>query len=177
MKLTAVDNQLNVFAVDNFYPSDLLVECMKHTHLLTEYKKEDWQAEYARRRLAVEGGSIYDKMHRYVQSQLGAIENTINQPLLSCDTGFWLDEPGFTMSTHLDNQGVFVSMQIYLTENDLTMPTVFYNKDNSIRFTPTYKVNHGYIMINGPEQFHGCPFVVPPDTFRLSSYTWFYKKV
>jgi len=177
MVITPVDHLSNVFAVENFYPNDIIQECVDHDHLSNEYKKEEWQIEYPRRRLTAELGSIYNKMHKYTQSQLSVIENAINKPLLSCDTGFWLDEPGFSMSKHLDNEGVFVSMQIYLTEHDPAMSTVFYNTDGSIRFTPTYKINYGYIMINGPEQYHGCPFVVPPATYRLSSYTWFYKKI
>jgi hypothetical protein len=112
----------------------------------------------------------------FVQSQLKIIEQQIQHEFLACDTGFWLDLPGFSMDTHLDNDGVYAAMQIYLTENTKSMPTVFYNNDGTVRFIPKYQVNSGYLMLNNSNQWHAMPYTVPDDEYRLTSYTWFYKK-
>jgi hypothetical protein len=51
--------------------------------------------------------------------------------------------------------------------------TVFYNQDQTVRYTFPYKVNTGYIMLNGPDQYHGVPTTLAEGELRLSSYTYF----
>lgn len=175
MTIEPVDEYNDLFVVQNFYPEDLLERFLAADHSTQPYKKEDWQDNFPRRRL-VHLDPIYDEMDAYVNSQLSKISSIINKELMACDTGFWLDEAGFRMTPHVDNAGVQVAMQIYLNENDITLGTVFYDNTLSVRYRPLYKVNCGYLMINNPKQLHGMMNPVPDDTYRISSYTWFWLK-
>lgn len=175
MIIEPVDNNLDLFLVKDFYPEDLLEEFSKSDHTAIDWNKESWQEQYPRRRLKNIG--IYKKIDEYVKTQQQLISQKIKLEFLSCDTGFWLDEPGFSISPHLDNEGVYASMQIFLNINKLSLGTVFYNNDNSIRYAAPYILNTGYIMINGTDQWHGMEVSVPENTYRICSYTWFYPKV
>lgn len=177
MNITQVDNTPNLFQVDSIYPQELLAEFAAMDHLQTDWRTEDWQAEYPRRRLICSPDSIYAQLENCVRAHLRCISKSIGLHMAACDTGFWLDLPGFSMAPHLDNLGVSSSMQIYLKVDDSALGTVFYNPDGSIRYESPYTANTGYIMINGPQQMHGMNNPVPADSCRISSYTWFYPKV
>lgn len=176
MIITPVDEQRNLFKIENVYPTELLDKFLNTDHLLTPYTKEEMQAQWPRRRLMNETEEIYMEMDSFVKQQLSDIANSIGVELMACDTGFWLDEAGFCMNKHLDNDGVQVSMQVYLNDNIPELGTVFYNADGSIRHKLVYLVNTGYIMINGPEQQHSMLTKVPVDSYRISSYSWLYPK-
>jgi hypothetical protein len=175
MKITAVDTQKNLFVVEDFYPAELLDRFLATDHLLTAHKKEAMQNDWPRRRLVKEPDSIYELFDNYVKSRTEEIGKIIGISLMGSDTGFWLDEPGFCMNSHVDI--VQVAMQVYLNHNDPLLGTVFYNPDCSVRHKPNYKINTGYIMINNPNQFHGMGVPVPKDTYRISSYSWLHPKV
>jgi hypothetical protein len=176
MTITPVDTQRNLFKVADMYPQELLTKFLTTDHLATPYRKEQLQDNWPRRRLMNETEEIYMELDAYVKQQLSDIEQAIGVELMACDTGFWLDEAGFCMEKHLDNEGVRVSMQVYLNENLLDLGTAFHNPDGSIRYKPEYIINTGYIMINGPEQYHSMTTRVPDDSYRISSYTWLYPK-
>ena len=177
MKITAVDQQKDLFIVEDFYPAELLDRFLATDHLLTAHKKEAMQNDWSRRRLVKEPDSIYELFDNYVKSITEELGKIIGVDLMASDTGFWLDEPGFCMNSHLDNENVQVSMQVYLNHNDVSLGTVFYNPDCSVRYKSNYTPNTGYIMINNPNQFHGMGVPVPKDTYRISSYSWLYPKV
>jgi hypothetical protein len=177
MNITAVDNIVNLFRVDSIYPQELLAEFAAIDHLQTDWRKEDWQAKYPRRRLIYAPDSIYAQLELCIRAHLPLISKNIGLDITACDTGFWLDLPGFSMTSHLDNLGVSSSMQIYLNVNDSVLGTVFYNPDGSIRYQSPYTENTGYIMINGPQQMHGMSNPVPTNSYRISSYTWLCPKV
>jgi hypothetical protein len=177
MNITAVDSTADLFRVDSIYPLELLAEFAATDHLQTEWKKEDWQDQYPRRRLIYGPDSVYAQLENCVRAHLHSISTIVGIDIVACDTGFWLDLPGFCMSPHLDNSGVSASMQVYLNINESSLGTVFYNLDGSIRYQSPYAENTGYIMINGPQQTHGMDNPVPDSSYRISSYTWFYPKV
>ena len=177
MNITAVDRTPDLFQVDSIYSQELLAEFADTDHLQSDWRKEDWQDEYPRRRLIYASDSIYAHLENCVKAHLQSISKIIGIDIAACDTGFWLDLPGFCMSPHLDNDGVSASMQVYLNVNESSLGTAFYNADKSVRYQSPYTVNTGYIMINGPQQTHGMGNPVPNDSYRISSYTWFYPKV
>jgi hypothetical protein len=176
MIIEPVDDTNDLFVVQDFYPEELLGRFLATDHLVQPYKKEDWQDNWPRRRIVHALDPIYDDMESYTRTQISNISEIINQTLMWSDTGFWLDEAGFSMLPHVDNASVQVAMQIYLNENDITLGTVFYDNTLSVRYRPLYKVNCGYLMINNPKQLHGMMNTVPNDSYRISSYTWFYPK-
>lgn len=177
MKITPIDELKNLFLVEDFYSPELLDRFLVLDHLAVSHTKVDWQDMYPRRNLQIDPGTIYEEMNQYVWDQLPSISKEIEIPLDSCSTAFWLDEEGFCMTPHLDNPGVDISMQLYIADNDSDLGTTFYNPDNTIRYQPAYRLNCGYIMINGPYQHHGLSKPVPKGSYRLSSYSWLNRKV
>lgn len=177
MNIIAVDNSANLFRVESLYPQDLLDKFAMVDHLQTDWQKQGWQEEYPRRRLIYSADSIYAQLENCVKAHLQTIAKIIGMDIMACDTGFWLDLPGFSMTPHLDNEGVKASMQVYLNINESSLGTVFYHADRSIRYQSPYVKNTGYVMINGPQQTHGMGYPVPDDSYRISSYTWFHPKV
>ena len=177
MTITPVDDKLDLFSVVDLYSETVLDSLNNTNHLNSDWCYEGQQEEWLRRRIINQPGSIYEEIDLFIKNKLPEIEQITNTSILSCDTLFWLDKPGFTTKTHLDNDGVFIALQIYLTEHpEINMATEFYNEDCTLRFKPKYRINHGYLMINTPNQYHGMMIPVPDNTYRLSSYTWFYKK-
>ena len=177
MTLIPVDDKKDLFSVVDLYPESILDRLKQIVHLQSDWSRMDWQEDWNRRKVKTRPGSIYEEIDLFVKSKLPEIEHITNTSILSCDTAFWLDEPGFTTRSHLDNDGVFIAMQVYLTEHPgVDMATEFYNENCTVRFKPKYQINHGYLMINNQNQYHGMLTPVPDSTYRLSSYTWFYKK-
>lgn len=174
MNITPVDNRADLFYVEEVYPLTLLDKLTKQYAASVPWRREDMQAEWLRRRL--DNTELVNEFDAYIKTCSSQIEQATGFPILSCDTGFWLDEPGFIVDKHLDNNAVSASMQIYMWDNDLLPGTAFYS-DNSVRKEFAYKQNTGYLMINGANQWHGMTAKVPPDNYRLCSYTWFYPKV
>lgn len=176
MKITAVDNKHDLFCVENLYPDNLLEIFLNLDHLSVPWNKEVIQHEYPRRRLIIEAGSVYEKMNLHINSIIQILSDITKQNFIHADTGYWLDQSGFSMEPHVDNAGVFASMQIFLNNNASNLGTTFYNLDKTVRFRPEYKINTGYIMINNEAQIHGMVNPVPEMSYRISSYTWFYPK-
>ena len=177
MKIDSIDSQNNLFKIENVYSPELIEKIKTLDHLSSSWKKEDWQEEYNRRKIIYAADSIYSKLNQQNKSNLDKISKSIKVQLAGCDTAFWLDLPGFSMQRHLDNPGVYVSMQVYLSESLSQLGTVFYHNNGFIRYAAPYKVNTGYIMINGPDQIHGMETEIVSPEYRLSSYTWFYPLV
>jgi hypothetical protein len=174
MNITPVDHNTNLFYIENLYPQELLDKLNESYILSLPWKKEDMQSDWLRRRLL--SNETLEEADQYVKQRVNEIEQAINFKILSCDTGFWLDETGFTVNRHLDNSGVAASMQVYMWNNPALPGTTFYQGDN-IRKEFKYKQNTGYVMINGANQWHGMTAKVPRNNCRLCSYTWFYPKV
>ena len=175
MIITATDNQQNLFSIDNFYPEDLLRELGELDLLSIPWSREVWQSEYDRRRLGAH--PTLAKFDQYVKQNLQKINEITGINSVECDTGFWLDGPGFTMNRHIDNSNVYATMQIYVLDSITCPGTKFTHADNSLRITFPYQRNRGYLMLNDIEQYHEVAGIVPNNTYRLCSYTWFYPKV
>ena len=174
MTITPVDSELNLFLIEDIYPEFLLNKMPVDVALYADWRREDMQSDWQRRRL--NDSELTKEFDSYVKTLITEIQQATGYSACACDTGFWLDEPGFTVDRHLDNSAVTASMQIYLWDNPLLPGTAFYH-NNEIRKEFAYKKNSGYFMINGPDQYHGMTTTVPPGQYRLCSYTWFYPKV
>ena len=176
MIITPVDNRKDLFLVEQIFPQDLLdrINQLNFTDLNTEFMEmqEDWPC---RRRVLYDEDSLFAIIHRQVKKQVVTISQIIEQPISDCDTGFWLDTEGFTTNLHLDNEQVYIAMQVYLTEAESALGTEFYHQDDSVRFSTPYRQNFGYLMVNNNDQMHGMLNPVPVGHNRLSSYTWFYR--
>ena len=174
MIITPVDHHKNLFYVEQVYPKHLLDKMTAEYALSATWRREDMQSGWLRRRL--NDSPLIAEFDQHIKSCAAQIDQATGFAILSCDTGFWLDEPGFTVDQHLDNDAVSASMQIYIWDDAALPGTAFYVEDQ-IRREFKYVQNTGYLMINGPGQYHGMTATVPDGHNRLCSYTWFYPKV
>ena len=202
MIIKSIDDKFELFSVSDVFSEFLLEKFKEADHINSPWKKEQGQLDWPRRLLTDEYELVYVAMDLYIKEQVPYIEEITKTPILSCDTTFWLDEPGFFTYPHLDNENIFMSMQVYLSDhpgidmatefynvdetnwakfNEQTHPDIdqardYYNTDSCMRFKPEYKINSGYLLINNPRLYHGMLTPVPANNYRLSSYTRFYKK-
>jgi hypothetical protein len=188
MIITPIDDQNNLFAVENVYSAELIAEIQTLDLMLYPYKNPG--ASRGRRRNLVFGSQdILHQLNVETTANLEKISEAIGILIGDSDAHVWLDYDQFKMGVHLDHpgvDGVDVVMQVYLIPNISTIGTKFYyNLDRHMRWTPDlnnlrhdfpYIINTGYIMINAPEQFHGIPYSVPKDTLRCSSYTYLFRQ-
>jgi len=170
MIITAVDDNKDLFLVENIFPEDFLLELNSLDYKSWPGHKESWQEQYNRLRLA--NNNTLQKFDLFIKNNLETINHATGIDAAGCDTGFWLDGPNFTMTSHIDNSDVYATMQIYLIDTDQCPGTYFTN-----RYLFKYKKNTGYIMINTPTQYHEVEYPVPSGKHRLCSYTWFYPKI
>jgi len=177
MNIIAIDARSDLFSVSNIYPKHLLKKVEKIDFKSLDLQQEEMQSDWpSRYRVIVDSVPVFLELDLFIKSKLEYIANITDTELMACDTGFWLDTEGFVTNAHLDNHRVYMAMQVYLTEHSVHMGTEFYNSDNSIRYKAEYAKNSGYLMVNNGNQLHSMLTPVPPKHYRLSSYTWFFKK-
>ena len=193
MIITPIDDQNNLFAVENVYSAELIAE-IQTLDLMLYPNKNAGEQDKRRRNLVFGSRDILHQLNVETTANLEKISEAIGILIGGNDAHVWLDHDQFKMGIHLDNPGVDVVMQVYLIPNISTIGTKFYynlgasgndNLDRHMRWNPDlnnlrhdfpYIVNTGYIMINAPEQFHGIPYSVPKDTLRCSSYTYLFRQ-
>ena len=175
MIITPVDEQHNLFLIEDVYPQDLLDQIAQEDFMSYEWELQEGQLDWPRRKLLPEKNNILNKLDEHLNIYRYDIAEALDVhfPEYDCWSSFWLDLPTFTCATHLDGD-LPIAMQIYLLDSaGSEHGTVFYNADKTVRYTFPYKVNTGYIMFNGPTQYHGVPTTLNKGETRLSSYTYF----
>lgn len=171
MKVTAIDDQNNLFLVEDFYPLEVIDQINQMDFFKYDYEPVLVHGQYTRRNLKIDDflrilSKLSDNAIFEVVKQSG-----INLHLTGC--GFWLDTEGYWMDKHIDSiDHVSAGMQIYIRDSVDDLGTCFYNTDNSVRYQFPYKANTGYFMINTKEQIHAMPYVVSKGISRLSVYHW-----
>ena len=183
MIITPIDDQNNLFAVENVYSAELIAE-IQTLDLMLYPNKIAGEQDGRRRKLVFGSRDILHQLNVETTANLEKISEAIGILIGGNDAHVWLDHDQFKMDIHLDNPGVDVVMQVYLIPNISTIGTKFYYSNdpdlepdlNKIRHDFPYIVNTGYIMINAPEQFHGIPYSMPKDTLRCSSYTYLFRQ-
>jgi len=175
MIITPVDDKNNLYLIEDVFPDDLLNKINQEDFMSYEWQFQEGQFDWPRRQLIVKPWNILVEVDNHLNKFRQYIADSLNVhfPEYDCWSAFWLDLPTFTCPTHLDGD-LPIAMQVYLLEKaGSEHGTVFYNSDDSIRYTFPYKVNTGYIMLNGPGQFHGVPTTLNDGELRMSSYTYF----
>lgn len=182
MKITAVDDQFNLFLVEQVLPEDLLGLVKKEEFQLYPWMPQEMQLDFKRRQIIFDDTSILTKVDAEYNTCLSIIEEhlNINFHESRCWSSFWLDYQGFSCPVHLDGaeRGFKpkLAMQLYLSDDpQAKLGTVFYHdaQGKHTRYSFPYRANTGYIMVNGPTQWHGMLNPIPSEHWRLSSYTYF----
>jgi hypothetical protein len=187
MQITAVDDENNLFWVQDIIPEDLVEQIMHTPWMDLPFVRQQGKGFLQRRKIDDSKIPWTGQWDQHCQHIWPIITKKLNIPIhpymSSCDypgTAWWVDEPGFTCALHTDGE-MPGAMQLFWIGSQSDLGTAFYNyKDsNSLRHQFLMQANSGYIMINQPDpqgfrrlQWHGMLSPVPANTFRLTSYTW-----
>ena len=82
-----------------------------------------------------------------------ALENRFNTELRFSSADLWIDNAGYKLIPHTDDDRIKLSLQIYLSDNN--EGTSLYHNDGTIRYTFPFKFNSGYALYNGVYSTHG----------------------
>jgi len=184
MIIEPVDNIPDLFRVENVLPDELIERINQLPWLDHPWEEQDMQADWKRRKLLPYVGSPLSEVDTYFNSRFLTYVESVTKVVFEYKkawSSFWLDYEGFSCSIHEDGAereyNPLMAMQIYLTDSDYELGTVFYNdaQGTKIRYAFPYKRNTGYLMLNHPGHWHGMLNEVPAGHLRLSSYTYFGK--
>ena len=178
MKITPLNEFNTLFSVEDLYPRELIAECQQQD--IDNFRWEPLgdgvytQVDTPRRMLISESPNVFSKLNDYVRTLIPEIQALTDKSITTADTRVWADYPGYNISRHLDNDGVYITLQVYLNDGDDELGTYFSNSmEGTYQHSIPYRSNFGYIMVNTDYNFHGMIKPVPKDFIRLSSYTWF----
>ena len=82
-----------------------------------------------------------------------ALENKFNTQLQFSSADLWIDNAGYKLIPHTDDERIKLHIQIYLSDNN--EGTSLYDKQGNIQYTFPFKFNHGYALYNGVYSDHG----------------------
>ena len=180
MIIQAVDCERRLFSVWDILPADLAKQVQELNWLNLSYGKQPGQETWSRRLVNSDTG-LLKEVNEYYVSIIDQLGDACGVEFKYPSTGWWLDEPGFTVSVHTDGH-LPCSMQIFWVMPTEEYGTKFYNDKGAkdVRFAPKGVPNTGYIMLNLPDNngsqplhWHGMLNPVPKDTIRVCSYTTF----
>lgn len=182
MRVTAVDQDRNLFTIDQMVSLDLQEKILNTPWIELEYIKQPGQELWPRRRIVDQQLPWLAQWTEEISSQWSALEQALGIKLESyTGTAFWLDEPGFVCPIHSDGE---MPGSLHLNWiGSAELATAFYHNRNGdgVRFSQEFKSNAGYAMINLPDdqdyrilQWHGMMNPVPAHSFRLTSYIWLF---
>lgn len=179
MIIEPIDSERRLFAIRDILSLDLVEQLQQLDWLDLPFGSQPGQETWPRRLL--EPNPTLTKITEQLYNHIQELGNACGVEFKYPSTGWWLDEPGFTVSIHTDGH-LPCSMQIFWVMPTEQHGTVFYNSKvpKDIRFAPKGIPNTGYIMLNLPDSngaqplhWHGMLNPVPKDTFRVCSYTTF----
>lgn len=178
MKATPLNQHNTLFMVEDVYPQEVINLCQNQ-----EINLLDWealgddvysQADTPRRMIVCEKPNIFATLNDHIIDLIPQIRELTNKEINAACTRVWADYPGYTISRHLDNDAVYITLQVYLNTGDESLGTRFANNMTApYEHTIPYRPNFGYLMVNTDYNYHGIVGRVPDNFIRLSSYTWF----
>lgn len=181
MQITPVDNENNLFRVENVFPEELVQKVLATPWLELEWDRQEGQENWARRRIRDSAIPWIDEWNTHLSKSWHKVsEQTGRETEGYMGTAFWIDEPGFTCSMHTDGE---LPGSLHLTWQG-PGTTFYWHKDEStLRYQVPEQPNAGYIMINMPDEngyrkllWHAMLTPVPVNTFRLTTYSWIIPK-
>jgi hypothetical protein len=111
------------------------------------------QENYHRKRLSY-NEKLSKQLHIFFMNSkiTNALIKKFNTDLRFKSVDIWTDNKGYYIPPHIDDSGIKLALQIYLSEDNIG--TSLYNKDKKIK-TFTFEPNSGYALLNTKNSFHG----------------------
>lgn len=119
-------------------------------------------------KLTFQHDTIMEELYEILNGVTSNLSVIFNKDLSFNGVFVWKDLPGYFAVDHVDNPEIEIAIQIYLTEHEQNIGTIFF-VDNKIVET-NYKINEGYIMDNSYAIRHRIRLPIPQDHIRYSVY-------
>jgi hypothetical protein len=177
MQITAVDQENNLFRVENVFSKDLVDKVLATDWNILPWQRQEGQEQWKRRRVINSAILWIDQWDQEMRQQWNNIEMALGMAIQSYSgTAFWIDEPGFECSMHTDGE---MPGSLHLTWAGTGTSFYWHNNVKSLRYQAPSQPNCGYIMINQADEtgyrrllWHAMPTPVELNTLRLTTYTW-----
>ena len=132
-----------------------------------KFSKLEFQENKPRRRLDYNDDLIKRIKILFMNTNITrALENKFNTALKFDSADVWIDDKGYKLPPHRDDDRTKLALQIYLSDNN--EGTSLYDNDGTMRYTFPFKFNHGYALYNGVYSDHGVEEV--ENDGRISLY-------
>lgn len=178
MQITQCDTAGRVFWVQDVVPQSLVQKIISIDWASLPWQPGVMQEEWKRRQIQPRCHAVMEEMAHEMHNVISEIQDFCGIEFeVAPDTMWWLDMPGFSVTTHTDGE-LPAAMQLFWMAPGPQYGTVFYNKPNSevlkrFEFLP----NSGYLMLNQhnidgsqPLLWHGMGNSVPTGFTRLTTY-------
>ena len=124
-----------------------------------KYKKLTHQEHLPRRKILKTNLFLKEMQILFMNSNITkSLEKKFNQKLKFDSIDLWIDDEGYFLPPHLDNEKIKLHLQIYL-DND-NVGTSLYNLNKEKIYTFPYKMNCGYALLNNKHSLHGVETVM-----------------
>lgn len=175
MQICAVDQENNLFRVENVISDQLSQQVLATDWLSLPWTRQQGQENWARRRIVDNAIPWVSQWHRELSQAWPEIQRQLGVKLAPYyGTAFWLDEQDFTCSMHTDGE---LPGSLHMTWTGPGTTFYWYRDPASVRYQTPSQPNSGYIMINQPDAtgyrkllWHAM--LTPVENFRVTSYTW-----
>lgn len=178
MQVTAVDQDCNLFLIEDIFPQALVDQILSTPWLDLPWQRQEGQELWHRRRIIDSSLPWLSQWNQCCQDLWPNISKFIGYDMTQYQgTAWWVDEPGFTCSMHTDGEMPGAMQITWVGDSNLGTEFYHFKNKNHLRYKFTPKANQGYIMINRPDhtgfrklQWHAM--LVPVQQYRVSSYSW-----
>lgn len=175
MKINSIDNENNLYRVENVFSTQLVDSILNTDWLDLDWERQKGQEQWSRRLIKDHAVTWLPQWEKELQQHWSKIESAFGKKIQPyCGTAFWVDEPGFVCPLHTDGE---LPGSLHL--NWIGPGTAFYwYKDiRTIRYQTPSSPNSGYIMNNtsddnGYRRLLWHAMLEPVVNFRVTSYTW-----
>jgi len=82
-----------------------------------------------------------------------SLEKKFNTALKFSSLDLWIDNKGYRLPPHVDNNSIKLHIQIYLSNNN--EGTSLYDSAGELLYTFPFKANYGYALFNNVYSHHG----------------------
>lgn len=107
-----------------------------------------------RKSLIWEPETVLEEIHQTFDLLSDSVGILWNKKLRLHSVNFWEDQPGFTMSQHIDSDSSVV-LQVYLNDNVQSAGTEFFDENHQLLDRVPWEKNSGYTLNCVPNSWHG----------------------
>jgi len=124
-----------------------------------EFEKLTSQEHLPRRKILKTNLFLKEMQILFMNSNITkSLEKKFNQKLKFDSIDLWIDDEGYFLPPHLDNEKIKLHLQIYL--DNYNVGTSLYNFNKEKIYTFPYKMNCGYALLNNKHSLHGVETVI-----------------